>query len=41
MEPKSKSGLNLWDTVRLLVVTITVNTYIIFFDVLSRTVCPR
>jgi len=31
----------LWDTVGLLVITITVNTYIIFIDVLSRTVCSR
>ena len=30
-----------WVTVGLLVITITVNTYIIFIDVLSRTVCSR
>jgi len=31
----------LWDTVGLLVITITVNIYIVFLDVLSRTVCSR
>jgi len=39
MERKSKSGLSLWDTVGVFVITLTVNTYIIFIDGLSRTVC--
>jgi len=34
-------SLTLWDTVGLLVITITINTYIIFIDVLSHTVCSR
>jgi hypothetical protein len=37
----NKCLFDLWDTVGLLVITITVNTYTVFIDVLSRTVCSR